>query len=177
MNLPSNLRSRVSSFGLKSRVGHSMLFDETRRSLYVFAGERVKDYLSDLYRYDVLTDVITEIVQDASKDAGPDAGFTQRATMDEELQELYIFSGYLRNPGTTPVKNSLWVYSIRKNEWQKLYENEGLDKSVHQPCPRFAHQMVYDPITKAQYVFGGNPGDNANPSRRLNDFWELKLSK
>ncbi|GAA5807665.1 hypothetical protein MFLAVUS_001036 [Mucor flavus] len=161
---------------LKSRVGHSMLFDQSNRLLYVFAGQRVKDYLSDLYRYEVDLDVVTEIAQDYSKDAGPDAGFTQRATIDEELQELYVLSGYMRNPGSDTVRNALWVYSIKNNEWQKVYQNESREFR-HAPCPRFAHQMVYDPTSKTQYVFGGNPGDNLDPSKRLDDFWELKLTK
>ncbi|KAI8047936.1 Muskelin N-terminus-domain-containing protein [Thamnidium elegans] len=161
---------------LKSRVGHSMLFDQSNRLLYVFAGQRVKDYLSDLYRYEVDQDVVTEIAQDYSKDAGPDAGFTQRATIDEELQELYVLSGYMRNPGSDIVRNALWVYSIKNNEWQKVYQNESREFR-HAPCPRFAHQMVYDPSTKTQYIFGGNPGDNLDPSKRLDDFWELQLTK
>lgn len=171
------------SVPLKSRVGHSMLFDQSSRSLFVFAGQRVKDYLSDLYRYGVDDDTVTEIAQDYSKDAGPDAGFTQRATIDEDLQELYVLSGYMRNTGCDIVRNALWVYSIKNNEWQKVYQNENrdLDYWCHmnnfEPCPRFAHQMVYDSITKTQYIFGGNPGDTSEPSKRLDDLWELKLIK
>lgn len=164
------------SVPLKSRVGHSMLFDQSNRLLYVFAGQRVKDYLSDLYRYEVDRDIVTEIAQDYSKDAGPDVGFTQRATIDEDLQELYVLSGYMRNPGCDIVKNSLWVYSIRNNEWQKVYQNENKEFR-HVPCPRFAHQMVYDPTSKSQYIFGGNPGDNLDSSKRLDDFWKLELIK
>lgn len=166
------------SVPLKSRVGHSMVFDETNRSLYVFAGQRVKDYLSDLYRYEVDQDIVTEIAQDASKDSGPDAGFTQRATLDESLDELYVFSGYIKNTGSDGVKNSFWVYSIKKNKWQKVYQSENKeDSSLFEPCPRFAHQMVYDPTTKTQYIFGGNPGDRFSTTKRLNDFWEFTLTK
>ncbi|KAI8384170.1 Muskelin N-terminus-domain-containing protein [Blakeslea trispora] len=165
---------------LKSRVGHSMLFDPMSRSLYVFAGQRGKDYLSDLYRYDVDHDIATEIVQDYTRDSGPDTGFNQRATFDERLQELYVLSGYKRNTSSEEVKNALWVYSIKKNTWQKVYQNENLHKQEMAslgPCPRYAHQMVYDPLHQTQYIFGGNPGDNSNPSKRLDDFWELRLLK
>ncbi|KAI8376660.1 Muskelin N-terminus-domain-containing protein [Choanephora cucurbitarum] len=165
---------------LKSRVGHSMLFDPTSRALYVFAGQRGKDYLSDLHRYDVDQDRVTEIVQDYTRDAGPDTGFNQRATLDERLQELYVLSGYKRNTSAEEVKNALWVYSIKKNSWQKVYQNENHhqeDRLLSGPCPRYAHQMVYDSVHQTQYIFGGNPGDNSNPSKRLDDFWELKLLK
>lgn len=161
---------------LKSRVGHSMLFDQSHRSLYVFAGQRVKDYLSDLYRYTVDEDIVSEIMQDYSKDAGPDSGFTQRATIDEELQEIYVLSGYMRNPGCDIVRNAFWVYSIKNNEWKKIYQNENRDFNCV-PCPRFAHQMVYDSSTKTHYLFGGNPGEQMNSNKRLDDFWELQLVK
>jgi hypothetical protein len=161
---------------LKSRVGHSMLFDQNQRSLFVFAGQRIKDYLSDFYKYSVDEDKVTEIAQDYSKNAGPDAGFTQRATLDEELQEIYVLSGYMRNPGCDMVRNAFWVYNIQNNEWKKVYQNENRDFH-YAPCPRFAHQMVYDSHTRSHYIFGGNPGDHLDTSKRLDDFWELKLRK
>ncbi|CEP17136.1 hypothetical protein [Parasitella parasitica] len=190
LNDDAKLCAAIDSIGLKqnssllkSRVGHSMLFDQRNKSLYVFAGQRGKDYLSDLYRYQVNKDIVTEIAQDYSKDAGPDASFTQRATIDEDLQELYVLSGYMRNSGGDIVRNTLWVYSIEKNEWQKVFQNENRDSecwtriSKFEPGPRFAHQMVYDPVSKKQYIFGGNPGDNLDTTKRLDDFWELVLSK
>ncbi|KAI8639074.1 Muskelin N-terminus-domain-containing protein [Parasitella parasitica] len=182
-NIKTNHWKLVRQVIYVSRVGHSMLFDQKNKSLYIFAGQRGKDYLSDLYRYQVDKDIVTEIAQDYSKDAGPDAGFTQRATIDEDLQELYVLSGYMRNSGGDIVRNTLWVYSIEKNEWQKVFQNENRDSeswariSKFEPGPRFAHQMVYDPVSKKQYIFGGNPGDNSDTTKRLDDFWELVLSK
>lgn len=46
-----------------------------------------------------------------------------------------------------------------------------------EPCPRFAHQLVYDHINKIHYLFGGNPGRIVNPKLRLDDFWKLQLCK
>ncbi|KAI8047413.1 Muskelin N-terminus-domain-containing protein [Gilbertella persicaria] len=175
-NSPSTSPHCPQNAPLKSRVGHSMLFDQTNRSLYVFAGQRGKDYLSDLYRYDVDQDMVTEIAQDYTKDAGPDAGFNQRATIDAALEELYVLSGYKRNTNSDVVKNALG-FSIKQNEWHKIYQNENKKTSLLEPCPRYAHQMVYDAVHRVQYIFGGNPGDNSNPSKRLNDFWELRLVK
>jgi hypothetical protein len=157
-----------------------MLFDETSKCLFIFAGQRVKDYLSDLYRYTIDHDIVTEIIpQELRNDigGGPDAGFTQRVTIDEDLQELYVLSGHMRNPSSDMVKNALWVYSIKENEWNKIYQNESLKPNNELPCPRFAHQMVYDKKTKIHYIFGGNPGDHIDSSKRLDDFWELKLIK
>ena len=170
---------------LKSRIGHSMLFHPIFKQLYIFAGQRLKDYLSDFYVYDIASDKIIEMNRDSSKNGGPDAGFTQRATIDYDLNEFYVFSGLMRekNSSTETVKNTFWVYSIRKDKWQKVYQNENTGEDYwkqmdeKEPCPRFAHQLVYDTKNKVQYLFGGNPGEVSNMSLRLDDFWSLKLLK
>lgn len=167
---------------LKSRIGHSMLFNAKERQLYIFAGQRHKDYLSDFYIYDIDTDTVHELSRDYSKQGGPDAGFTQRATLDVDEGEFYVLSGLMKEKNTSQetVKNSFWVYNIAKEKWSRVYLNENTDAQYWtrmasiEPCPRFAHQLVYDPRHKVQYLFGGNPGDNGNQAR-LDDLWELRL--
>ncbi|CAO3626285.1 unnamed protein product [Cunninghamella echinulata] len=174
-------RSRLKS--MKSRVGHSMLLDPTSKQLYIFAGQRSKDYMSDFFTYSLDDQQIKEISQDYSKENGPEVGYTQRATMDPELKEIYVLSGYLKNQGSDVIKNGLWVYSIDQNQWKNVYQNENRDPDYWkamkhiEPCPRFAHQMIYDPLSKLHFIFGGNPGDNECSSTRLNDFWQLKLTR
>lgn len=107
---------------------------------------------SDYYIYDIQTDSVIEMNRDSSKNGGPDAGFTQRATIDISLNEFYVFSGLMRdkNSTTESVQNSFWVYSIEKDEWMKVYHNDHVgeaywkEMSDKEPCPRFAHQLVYD---------------------------------
>jgi hypothetical protein len=160
-----------------------MLYDSNSRLLYIFAGQRLKDYLSDFYAYSLDRDEVTEISRDYSRQAGPDAGFTQRATIDADKQEIYILSGYMKVKGHDTVKNSFWVYDIRTNIWKKVYQNEAINQdnqrmlNESEPCPRFAHQLVYDHINKVQYLFGGNPGDIKDITKRLDDFWELRLHR
>ncbi|KAI9001723.1 Muskelin N-terminus-domain-containing protein [Gaertneriomyces semiglobifer] len=171
------------SIQLKSRIGHSMLFNPITRELYVFAGQRNKDYLSDFYVYEIDTDTVHEVSRDYSKQGGPDAGFTQRATIDTDLGEFFVLSGLMRekNSSQETVKNSFWVYNIKKDRWTKVYQNENTGSAYwstmadREPCPRFAHQLVYDPKRKRQFLFGGNPGELSNPNLRLDDFWELWL--
>ncbi|KAI8979000.1 Muskelin N-terminus-domain-containing protein [Pilobolus umbonatus] len=168
---------------LKSRVGHSMMMDEKQKVLYMYAGQRVKDYLSDLYKYNTETNELKEIIQDQFKESGHKEGFTQRATLDSHFQEIYVLSGYMRSPGCDVVRNAFWVYSIKRNEWKKIYQNESYDHESwmatngSEPCPRFAHQIVYNPKSCRHYIFGGNPGDSLNSNKRLNDLWELELKK
>ncbi|KAJ3332134.1 Muskelin 1, intracellular mediator containing kelch motif [Blyttiomyces sp. JEL0837] len=168
---------------LHSRIGHSMLLNPKTRELYIFAGQRNKDYLSDFYVYDIDTDTVHEISRDYSKQGGPDAGFTQRATIDPDLNEFYVLSGLQKDKNTSQesVKNSFWCYNLRKARWSRVYHNENTmpeywaQMKGREPCPRFAHQLVYDPVRRIQFLFGGNPGDPTNLNLRLDDFWELHL--
>lgn len=161
------------------------------------------------------------MVKDTSKVGGPDAGFTQRCSLDVTRQELFLFSGLMRDkptqgtisasllPNTSTSssapqnsnsatgngangcsgnasalvsaaggalgdlqKNNLWIYDLKRRNWSRI-------KTVgnEEPCPRFAHQIVYDEEAGTHYLFGGNPGEGSNPRRRLDDFWSLKLEK
>ncbi|CEG84146.1 hypothetical protein RMATCC62417_17991 [Rhizopus microsporus] len=179
---PGN-RSPLPIQTIKGRAGHSMAIHAEKRGIYIFAGQRERSHLSDLYYYSIDEKKINNVVENFFKGDGSDIGYTQRATIDEDLKELYVFTAYVNGMPSNTVKNLIWVYSIEKNHWEKLYENESQDscssKCIEgiEPTPRFAHQVVYNSKTKAHYIFGGNPGDHKNEHRRLNDFWELKLTK
>ncbi|KAK3843362.1 MAG: Muskelin N-terminus-domain-containing protein [Linnemannia gamsii] len=164
---------------LRSRIGHSMLYDETMRSLVIFAGQMNKDYLSDFYVYDIAADRVIEVCKDYNKQGGPEAGFTQRATISSRGREIYVLSGLVKDRalGAETVKNSFWVFNDQ-GSWQKIFQNSSPElgePSEPEPAPRYAHQLVYDDINEVQYLFGGNPGEQGNMSKRLDDFWELRL--
>ena len=62
-----------------------------------------------------------------------------------------------------------------------MYKNENIAQPYRtkmqesEPCPRFAHQLVYDDTRKIHYLFGGNHGKSGVPKMRLDDFWSLKV--
>ncbi|KAF9987341.1 hypothetical protein BGZ65_004099 [Modicella reniformis] len=60
--------------------------------------------------------------------------------------------------------------SLESGSWQKIFQNSD---EPSEPEPRYAHQLVYDDVNEVQYLFGGNPGEQG--SKRLDDFWELRL--
>lgn len=64
--------------------------------MYIFAGQRGKEYLSDFFTYEVDTHHVEHINYNefGTKDSShvPAAGFTQRATIDPELGEVYVLS-------------------------------------------------------------------------------------
>jgi len=99
----------------------------------------------------------------------PSSGFTQRATIDPELNEIYVFSGLSkeREKREEQLQNSFWVFNILRTSWSCVYRNgKGglpastfgcsgsiiplliMDQCGEEPCPRFAHQIVYDPVRK-----------------------------
>ncbi|KAI9335165.1 Muskelin N-terminus-domain-containing protein [Zopfochytrium polystomum] len=171
---------------LRSRLGHSMLLNPVSRELYIFAGQRNKEYLSDLIVYDIDSETVFEVTGDYSQQGGPDAGFTQRATIDPELGEFYILSGLQRDrPSGANLadssKNTFWCYNLRRGKWARVYHNNNVGADYWskmkdiEPSPRYAHQLVFCPNRKVHYLFGGNPSDPQNPNMRLDDFWELHL--
>lgn len=73
----------------------NFIFLKRLRKLYIFAGQRGKEDLSDFFTYEVDTNHIEHIFNDfGAKDSNhvPAAGFTQRATIDPELGEIYVLS-------------------------------------------------------------------------------------
>ncbi|XP_012278648.1 muskelin isoform X2 [Orussus abietinus] len=174
---------------IRSRVGHSMLFHPGSRKLYIFAGQRNKEYLNDFFTYEVDAQLLEHInLSDfGSRESSliPAAGFTQRATIDPELEEIYVLSGLSKDKDKRydNVQNSFWIYSIKSNKWTCIYRNENVGEKYwskmqdYEPCPRFAHQLVYDHVKKVHYLFGGNPGRSCLPKLRLDDFWQLRLCR
>jgi muskelin len=115
---------------LKSRIGHSMLFSPKQKLLYIFAGQRNKDYLGDFFVYSTERDEVIEMSRDSSWQRGPEPGFTQRATIDIEKGEFYVLSGLMRdkNSNSESVRNCLWVYNIERNAWMQV-ESRGSPSS------------------------------------------------
>nr|XP_029713847.1 muskelin isoform X1 [Aedes albopictus] len=183
---PSAASPHVQS--IKSRVTHSMLFHHKHRKLYIFGGQRGKDYMTDFMIYDVdsteLTSMTPENVGTDSKNV-PQSGFTQRATIDCDKDEIYVLTSLSKEKERRDLNiNSFWLFSLIKREWCCVYRSDhsiGENcylKSQHacsEPCPRYAHQIVYDAVNQVHFLFGGNPGMNSHV--RLDDFWMLRLEK
>ena len=60
----------VENTEIKPRIGHSMLFNDKTREIYIFAGQRHKDFLADFHVYNVDTGVFCEWTRDYSKLGG-----------------------------------------------------------------------------------------------------------
>uniref|UniRef100_A0A182PSZ4 F5/8 type C domain-containing protein n=1 Tax=Anopheles epiroticus TaxID=199890 RepID=A0A182PSZ4_9DIPT len=173
---------------IRSRVTHSMLFHHKHRKLYIFGGQRGKDYMTDFLIYDVNTSELSNMSPEnnnAESKNVPQSGFTQRATIDCEKDEIYVLTSLSKEKERRVLNvNSFWLFSLSKKEWCCVYKSEHSNgencyqksqNTCHEPCPRYAHQIVYDSTNQVHFLFGGNPGTNSNV--RLDDFWVLRLEK
>jgi hypothetical protein len=123
--------------------------------------------------------------KDSNSLNGPEGGFTQRSTFDPSTNEVFLLSGLMREKASNvdTAKNSFWCLNLNNFQWSRIYNNENVDSEYWnrnrnlEPCPRYAHQFVYDCETKVHYLFGGNPGDQMQPRSRLDDLWELRLER
>nr|XP_002130194.1 muskelin-like [Ciona intestinalis] len=189
---------------IRSRIGHSMLLDSKNHRLYIFGGQRSKEYVNDFFYYDIDRDQVTVLNDGTRKEPGlPPSGFTQRATINSDLGEIHMLSGLSkdREKREENMHNSFWVYLIQENRWSCIYKNNvpsnngssqdirthftiskptqlcDYEHTKQEPCPRYAHQLVYDNVRQVHYMFGGNPGKTNQPKLRLDDFWSLKLTR
>jgi hypothetical protein len=50
-------------------------------------------------------------------------GFTQRATIDPELNEIHVLSGLSKDKDKREenVRNSFWIYDIARNNWYESH--------------------------------------------------------
>lgn len=67
---------------------------QVNRKLYIFAGQRNKEYINDFFTYDVDTHTLGQIYKLSENDIGicPTPGFTQRATIDPDMDEIFVLS-------------------------------------------------------------------------------------
>ncbi|KAJ6628992.1 Muskelin [Pseudolycoriella hygida] len=155
-------------YSIKSRATHSMLFHHRYRKLYVFAGQRNKEYTPEFISIDLDSRAITVMSSDCEN--MPQCGFTQRATIDCERDEIYVHTSLSKEKERKDINfNVLWMFSLKTNQWSCIYRRNHsklqcltkLDRSCTEPCPRFAHQLIYDVNSKIHFLFGGNPGNNS----------------
>ncbi|OSD06938.1 hypothetical protein PYCCODRAFT_1359801 [Trametes coccinea BRFM310] len=160
-----NITDAYASYpSIPPRFGHSMVLDTKSQTLFIFGGQREDKYLSDMFAFHIPTNTVTELYSNFSAAGGPDPCFTQRATIDVETQEIYVFGGLTRSkPSAPPVLESespYWIYRYDRadipGKWSKLVPDKDAESSW--PQPRYAHQVVYDSKSKTVYMHGGNGG-------------------
>lgn len=85
------------------------------------------------------------------------------------------------NSNDGALQSAFWIYKPESATWTKvsgfrptLLETDWqTNDETLEPPPRYAHEMVFDPMHQVIYVHGGNSGHEE--SQRLDDFWSMKL--
>ncbi len=73
----------------------------------------------------------------------PPARFDHALAFDSDKQQLVLFGGRVRGQ----IFADTWIYDLKTNAWREL--------KTASPSPRFGFASVYDPKSKAVYLFGG----------------------
>ncbi|EED85132.1 predicted protein [Postia placenta Mad-698-R] len=174
------------------RFGHSMLLEPSSHTLIILAGQYREQYAADMHAYHIPTGTLTELFPSVTASGGPEACFTQRAAIDPDLKEIYVFYGLIRDsPGVTVLDpaSSVWVYRYDRPDRPGKWSNtspantsgsntpHGDPISAETPQPRYAHQVVYDRRSKIAYMHGGTSGVVTNVARTPSEWtgdWPVK---
>ncbi|KAI0675370.1 Muskelin N-terminus-domain-containing protein [Trametes maxima] len=152
------------------RFGHSMVLDTKSQTLFIFGGQREERYLADMFAFHLPTNTVTELSSNFSSAGGPDPCFTQRAAIDCEAQEIYVFGGVTRTKASAPpvleTESPYYIYRYDRPDipgrWSKILPDK--EPGTAWPQPRYAHQIAFDTTTKALYLHGGNSGLDGDDS-------------
>ncbi|KAF8199760.1 Muskelin N-terminus-domain-containing protein [Mycena galopus ATCC 62051] len=192
---PPKPTTSFSSGIIPARFAHSMVLDDRTRTLYIFGGKTADSAtLTDMYAYHIATNTTRQVFADMTRDCGIEmqASF-QRAVIDPQLQEIYVFSGLVHEVSRLQPQESstrIFRYHPPPGKWDIVLPVSGAEKDPA-PMPRFAHQVVYDPTTKTVFMHGGNAGlrekggvdgdamvdDDEERDQRLDDFWQMTLMR
>ncbi|GAA5864021.1 hypothetical protein JCM1840_000669 [Sporobolomyces johnsonii] len=131
---------------------------------------------------DLLLSFSPLLLPEDSAPSHPPASFTPRLTLDPSTRTWTLLTGLTRvgaGDNTTEVPlEGVWRRGKGPGgKWAKIEEwtSGGARRGEGRPRARFASQVVYDPLRKEHYVFGGHPQDPDDPDLRLDDFWRLKI--
>lgn len=80
-------------------------------------------------------------------------GFTQRATIDPELNEIHVLSGLSKDKDKREenVRNSFWIYDIARNNWYEA------GWKTYTLCPAETFSLIVTTITLAGSTFTYTP--------------------
>ena len=94
-----------------------MVLDSTSQTLFIFAGQHSDrdGYLADMYAFHIPTNTVTELFSNFTSAGGPDPSFTQRAVIDPDKHEIYMYvvsTCYPPNLRTSPNLENVRRHSL-----------------------------------------------------------------
>ena len=156
----------LSTMGLaqKNKLGvrnaHAMVYNQKSQKVLLFGGADEQQVHGDLWRF-------TGKKWKKLKASGPAPRTFPTIVYDGHHDRIVMFGGskvlFGQSTSADNLLNDTWVYI--NNEWNQLSTTEG-------PSPRAEANMVYDPIRKKIYLFGGYKIEGEDYIK-LGDTWEL----
>lgn len=146
---------------VKSRINHSMLYDDVSwklfkpmtmkfnsrlfcyvfrsqkiRKIYIFGGQRGKEICADFLKYDVDANTITSV-----QTTEPDSSSSQSIFSGPSLGSIDVNKGEV----FALLRDSLWIFSLATSEWSMIYKN-----TMHS-CTS-PESFVFDSVAKKHFV-------------------------
>jgi len=156
--------------GIRSRYGHTAVFDPNTREIIVFGGQHTFTFgnLNDTF-----TGVLTpgtanlEWTNLSPSQHPPPARWGHGATYNPGSNVMTVFGGGTGLTNYGPCLNDVWLLSnanvLSRPSWSEA------SSAGTAPSARAGHGTVYDPLTDSMVVFGGTDCNGGY----LNDVWLL----
>ncbi len=123
-----------------ARQGAKMVYDARRHRLLLFGGQAASGLQNDLHEFDI--DTATWYALSPSGTA-PAVQMSSQGAYDGRYQKFYLFGGVTgTGPTESDIKQNVYEYDIRRNEWSLLATTTS------------KLRMVYDPINSRLVLMG-----------------------
>jgi hypothetical protein len=124
-----------------------MVPDKNRLYMWSGANNSIStNYIGDTWTYDFGTKKWREIVTATH----PFTSFEQTMTYDPNTRRLVLFAGA---PAAYDDGNAAWLFNVDTETWE-------LATTPTTPSARMSQTMVYDPVRRVSWMFGGGPYPN-----------------
>lgn len=144
------------------RLGHAMVYDTRSGQVILFGGLTNEGFLNDTWAYDPVTNKWRELHPEGDL---PLARVGHAMVFDGRSGQVIMFGG----DTDYGLANDTWIYNPAANSWTRCAP------TVPLPAPRSSHAMVYDPISRRVFLFGG-VGRHALRPIELFDMWAYGLA-
>lgn len=131
-NLLNEVANDIYNIKLKTRSGHSMLFNPLNQELIIMGGNKLSKkkndstyQLFDIMVYNIKSKTLKEMYHDFSREKGPDINFGMNALYNHYTKEILFFGGgYKSDNKQDIVSNNFWVLNTNSKKWTKLKKSE-----------------------------------------------------
>lgn len=144
-----------------ARLGHTTIFDASRRRLIVFGGQAT-GFFSDTWAYEIDRNQWRRLAADG---AGPSRRYGHSAIYDAARDRMIISHGFT-NAGRF---DDTWSFDLASNTWRDISPSGG-----GRPLRRCLHHAVADPANNQMLLYGGC-ASGAGPCP-LGDLWSFDLT-